>query len=243
MTHNKRNCVAIIPARGGSKRIPKKNIKLFDGKPLISYGINAALETKLFDRVLVSTDDAEIASIAEKYGAEAPFLRPTQLADDHCVLDEVIKHALDWLEEKMNRSYRYCCMIYATAPFVTSKNITMGLEKLIHENADAAISVATSPFPAQRAYKINNRGNLKSIWPKHFNTRSQDLPSSYFDAAQFNWTHVERCHKNNGSERQEKPKKIIPLVLPRILVQDLDDFEDWSTAEIMLEVNKQKKLI
>ena len=243
MIQNKKDCVAIIPARGGSKRIPKKNIKLFDGKPLISYGIKAALQTDLFDMVIVSTDDQEIASIAKKYGAEVPFVRPAQISDDMCVLDDVIEHALDWLEEKMNKSYKYCCMVYATAPFIKSEHIRVGLERLVLGNADAAISVTSPPSPAQRAYTISDQGNLDLIWPEHFAKRSQDLPKSYFDAAQFNWTNIERCYPINKINRNNFSKKIIPIILPRSLVQDLDDTEDWNNAELMFEVFKSKKLI
>ncbi len=227
------NSIAIIPARGGSKRIPRKNIKEFHGKPLISYSIQTALKSKLFSKVVVSTDDEEIAKIAEKYGAEVPFIRPKELSDDFATTSEVVKHAVKFLEEKDKR-YEYVCTIYATAPFLEEKYLIKGYEELKNSDAKLAFSVTSMPFPIQRTFKIDEKNRCKMFWPEYFYKRSQDLEEAYQDAGQFYWDKTALF-----SDEVVFGKDSIPIVLPRYLVQDIDTLEDWKRAEIMYEVIKK----
>jgi pseudaminic acid cytidylyltransferase len=222
-------CVAIIPARGGSKRIPKKNIKDFFGKPLIAYSIEVALKSSLFDRVIVSTDDEEIASIATQYGAEVPFLRPKELSDDFIGTGAVIKHMLDYLKNN-DEELKYICTIYATAPMLQEKYLIEGFEKLKSSNAKLCFSATSMPFPIQRTFKITNKGRCKMFTPEHFNTRSQDLEEAYQDAGQFYWENI-----NIKSDEIPFGKDSIPIILPRYLVQDIDTLEDWEYAEFMYQ--------
>ena len=221
--------VAVIPARGGSKRIPRKNIKLFHGKPLVAYSIEAALNTNLFERVIVSTDDEEIAEIAIKHGAEVPFIRPKELSDDFTGTEEVVEHALGFLKQR-GESYDYVCTIYATAPLLKEKYIIEGYEKLKNVDAANAFSATYMPFPIQRTFKIVN-GRCEMFFPEHYHTRSQDLEEAYQDAGQFYW-------KKLGVKSNDIMfgKDSIPIILPRYLVQDIDTLEDWKRAEIMYEV-------
>ncbi len=165
--------IAIIPARGGSKRIPHKNIKNFCGKPLIAYSIEAAIASQLFDRIIVSTDDKEIADIAQRYGAEIPFIRPNELADDYTGTSAVINHALKILQQQ-GESYDYACTIYATAPLLQVKFLQEGYQKLKNSSAQLAFSATSMPFPIQRTFKITKTGRCEMFTPEHFMTRSQD---------------------------------------------------------------------
>ena len=221
--------VAVIPARGGSKRIPRKNVKLFHGKPLIAYSIAVALKSNLFERVIVSTDDDEIAQIATKYGADVPFIRPKELSDDFTGTEEVVEHALGFLKQR-GESYDYVCTIYATAPLLKEKYIIEGYEKLKNTDAANAFSATSMPFPIQRTFKIVN-GRCEMFFPGHYHTRSQDLEEAYQDAGQFYW-------KKLGVKSNDIMfgKDSIPIILPRYLVQDIDTLEDWKRAEIMYEV-------
>ena len=229
--------VAIIPARGGSKRIPGKNIKPFCGKPIIAYAIDTARESGLFDRIIVSTDDEQIALVANEYGAETPFARPRELADDFTPTADVIIHALNWLSEH-DTPARYACCIYATAPFVRSAYLQQGFERLTEVKATTAFSVTTYPASIYRALKINDNGRLTMVWPEHELTRSNDLPDTYHDAAQFYWL----VCKSFLKEKKIYGNLAFPIVLPRYLVQDIDTPEDWETAELMFELLKQKGL-
>jgi len=229
----KKNAIAIIPARGGSKRIPRKNIKEFHGKPLISYSIKAALDSNLFDKVIVSTDDEEIAAIAKHYGAEIPFIRPKELADDFTGTFAVVDHALDYLES-IGEVYDYVCTIYATAPLLQSKYLVKGYEKLKNSNAIYAFSCTSMPFPIQRTFKITDEGRSEMFWPENFMTRSQDLEEAYQDAGQFYWSNI--VEEQNSNTKFIFSKVSIPVVLPRYLVQDIDTLEDWERAELMYEV-------
>jgi len=222
--------VAIIPARGGSKRIPRKNIKIFYGKPLIAYSIEVALESKLFDKVIVSTDDEEIATIAREYGAEVPFLRPKELSDDFTGTEDVVNHTLDFLKNN-NELYDYVCTIYATAPLLQKKYLIEGFEKLKNSTAINAFSATSMPFPIQRTFKLNADGRCEMSTPEHYMTRSQDLEETYQDAGQFYWKKL-----NKKSSEIMFGKDSIPIILPRHLVQDIDTLEDWKRAEIMYEV-------
>jgi pseudaminic acid cytidylyltransferase len=226
-------CIAIIPARGGSKRIPKKNIKTFAGKPLISYSITEALNSGLFDRVIVSTDDPEIEKIAKAYGAEVPIMRPSNLADDHTGTGDVVNHMIEWLESQ-GEDYSYYCTIYATAPLLQAKYLQKGL-KLLKESDDAvsAISVTSMPFTVHRTFEITEENRLKMFWPEHFSTRSQDLPEAYQDAGQFYW--VDRQREIDRPKAYGFSDHIIPVILPRYRVQDIDTLEDWDMAELLYQ--------
>jgi pseudaminic acid cytidylyltransferase len=230
-----KKAVAIIPARGGSKRIPRKNIKLFHGKPLIAYSIEAALKSNLFQKVIVSTDDKEIAKIAIEYGAEVPFIRPAELSDDFTGTGVVISHALEYLN-KQGENYDFICTIYATAPFLDEKYLIKGFEKLKNQNVRNAFSCTSMPFPIQRTFKITKDERCEMFWPENFMKRSQDLEEAYQDAGQFYWT-------NNSIESDEITfgKDSIPIILPRYLVQDIDTLEDWKRAEYMYQVIKKVK--
>ncbi len=220
-------CVAIIPARGGSKRIPRKNIKDFHGKPLIAYSIEVALKSGLFQKVIVSTDDEEIASIAKLYGADIPFIRPKELADDFTGTGDVIKHTLNFIK-KNGEHYDYACTIYATAPLLQEKYLLEGFEKLKNSEAKMVFSVTSMPFPIQRTFKINSNGRCEMFWPENFYKRSQDLEDAYQDAGQF---YFENLHKDFSDLPFGKDS--IPIILPRHLVQDIDTLEDWERAELL----------
>jgi pseudaminic acid cytidylyltransferase len=228
--------VAIIPARGGSKRIPRKNIKDFHGMPLIAYSIKVALKSKLFDKVIVSTDDEEIAKIAGKYGASVPFIRPIELSDDFTGTGAVVNHALEYLKS-VGEIYDFVCIIYATAPFLDEKYLIEGFEKLRNSNARNAFSCTSMPFPIQRTFKITKDERCEMFWPENFSKRSQDLEEAFQDAGQFYWTNL-----NIKSNEIIFAKDSIPIILPRFLVQDIDTLEDWQRAEIMYEVIQKVKL-
>lgn len=230
--------IAIIPARGGSKRIPDKNIKPFSGKPIIAYSIETAKISGLFDKIIVSTDSKEIANTAREYGAQVPFMRPEKLSDDFIPTVPVLLHALKWLAEN-GVSPDYVCCIYATAPFVQPDYLKKGLELMIRKRASSVFSVTTFPFSIFRALNISEAGCLKMFWPEHELVRSNDLPEAYHDAGQFYWLE---------SKKFLKTKKIytgdaLPVILPRGLVQDIDTPEDWETAEAMYEVAKKRGLL
>jgi len=222
--------IAIIPARGGSKRIPRKNIKDFHGKPLIAYSIEVAVKSKLFDKVMVTTDDKEIATIAKEYGADVPFLRPKKLSDDFTGTQEVINHTLEYLKEN-NEVYDYACTIYATAPLLQKKYLIEGFKKLKESTAVNTFSATSMPFPIQRTFKLNSEGRCEMFTPEHYMTRSQDLEEAYQDAGQFYWKRLDR-----ESSEIMFGEDSIPIILPRHLVQDIDTLEDWKRAEIMYEV-------
>lgn len=218
--------LAIIPARGGSKRIPRKNIKSFCGKPMIARSIEAALQSGCFDRVIVSTDDAEIAEVARQHGAEVPFIRPAELADDHTATIPVIRHAIEWFIAR-GESPRHVCCVYATAPFVSGEDIGQGLKMLIENDCAYAFSVTSYAFPIQRAIRITHEGRVEMFSPEYFATRSQDLEEAYHDAGQFYWGQA-------GAWLEGKPLfglHSVPIVLPRHRVQDIDTPEDWARAE------------
>ncbi len=223
--------IAVIPARGGSKRIPRKNIKDFCGKPMIVWSIEAAKASGSFDHIIVSTDDNEIAELAKEHGAEVPFIRPTELSDDYIGTGDVVRHAVEWVIKNLGKP-EYVCTIYATAPFIKPTDITKGL-KLLQENDCQMVFTATSfPFPIQRAIKITDNGRVQMFQPEHFMTRSQDLEPAYHDAGQLYWS-VTDAVLNNISAFSEAS---IPLILPRYQVQDIDTVEDWQRAELMFKV-------
>ena len=223
--------VAIIPARGGSKRILHKNIKAFRGKPIVSYSIETALSSSLFRRVIVSTDDPEIASIARQYGAETPFIRPKELSDDHTGTTSVVCHALEWLQSN-DIQPEFCCCIYATAPFLTTADLQGAFNQLNQQNSEYCFSVGRFSFPVQRALKINLNGKVEMLQPEYQNTRSQDLEDIYHDAGQFYWGRTE-AWLNDATVYSGHAT---PWVLPDYRVLDIDTPEDWVRAEYMHEV-------
>lgn len=218
--------IAVIPARGGSKRIPRKNIKEFFGKPMIAYSIEAALQSGCFDKVIVSTDDTEIAEVARRYGAEVPFIRPAELSNDYTGTIPVIRHAVEWLIQQGVDPQLVCCL-YATAPFVTPKYLQQGLQKIIEQDADYAFTVTSYAFPIQRAIKISPQLGIEMFDSNNFNTRSQDLEEAWHDAGQFYWGKAEAWL----SEKIIFGPESTPVILPRHRVQDIDTFEDWDRAE------------
>jgi N-acylneuraminate cytidylyltransferase len=227
--------IAIIPARGGSKRIPRKNIKDFLGKPIIAYSIETAIESNLFDKVVVSTDDEEIAKVARAYGAEVPFVRPRELADDFSGTNSVVKHALNWFLEQ-DICVDYVCCIYATVPFLGSRYLKEGFEKLQSSNKSFSFSVTSFASPIQRAIKIKDN-NISMFFPKHQATRSQDLEESYHDAGQFYWGKAEAFLNDKSLFSQQS----YPVILPRDLVQDIDTIEDWNKAELMYKIIQKEQ--
>lgn len=229
------NAVAIIPARGGSKRIPRKNIRSFHGQPLIAYSIQVALESALFDKVIVSTDDEEIAQVARTYGAHVPFLRPSELADDHTGTGAVIDDALKRLEAN-GETYAYVCTLYATAPLLQAHYLQEGFEQLRDSTASHSFSATSMPFPIQRTFKITQEGRCEMFWPEHIGTRSQDLEEAYQDAGQFYWSRL-----GPTSKAIMFSEASIPIILPRYLVQDIDTPEDWRRAELMFRVLQEER--
>lgn len=224
-----KKAIAIIPARGGSKRIPRKNIKEFHGKPLIAYSIEAALASELFDKVIVSTDDEEIAQTARIYGASVPFLRPKELSDDFTGTGDVVQHAINYLKEN-GEEFDFVCTIYATAPLLQSKYLIQGYGKLKESDAVNAFSATSMPFPIWRTFKVDKNGRCEMFWPQNYHKRSQDLEEAYQDAGQFYWSKLDK-----KSDEIMFGKDSIPIILPRYLVQDIDTLEDWQRAEFMYE--------
>jgi N-acylneuraminate cytidylyltransferase len=217
--------VAIIPARGGSKRIPRKNLLPFDGVPMIVRSIRTALDSGLFEQVVVSTDDAEIADVARAHGAQVPFMRPAALADDYTGTAAVIVHALQQLP-----AVDYACCVYATAPLLQARYLRQGIE-LLEQRPDKsfAFSVCGFGFPVQRALTLDEQGALTALYPEFRETRSQDLPEAFQDAGQFYWG---RSAAWLRGEVLYSPASL-PVILPRHLVQDIDTPEDWKRAEYL----------
>lgn len=218
--------IAVIPARGGSKRIPRKNIKLFAGKPMIAYAIEAAQRCGLFAHVVVSTDDEEIAAIAKEFGAEAPFPRPLELADDHTPTVPVIAHAV-MACRGLGWQFDYVCCIYPGVPFIQQDDVKSALS-LLEADASAEYSFPITEFPSavQRALRRRESGRVESFSPEHELTRTQDLEPAYYDAGQFYWGH-EQAWLNNPKIH----KSGVGLVIPNWRVVDIDIPEDWQRAE------------
>lgn len=220
--------LAVIPARGGSKRIPRKNIKQFAGKPIIAWSIQAAKDADIFDRIIVSTDDTEIANLATDLGVDAPFMRPKSLSDDYTATTAVIAHAIEWHLEHGFVPKQICC-IYATAPFMQAIDLRRGLDILNQSGADFAFSVTSFAFPIQRAIKLTNHGRLEMFDPDKFDTRSQDLPEAFHDAGQFYWGTQQAWL----SDIRIFSSRSAPVLIPRYRVQDIDTPEDWERAETL----------
>lgn len=229
--------IAIIPARGGSKRIPRKNIKPFCGKPMIAWSIEAAKSSGLFDRIIVSTDDAEITEVARQWGAEVPFMRPEELSNDHAGTTSVIAHATQWVLDQGFDVSAACC-IYATSPFIQVGDLKRGLDALNIGDWNYVFTVTDFAAPIFRSFKQTAEGGIEMIFPVHFDTRSQDLPVALHDAGQFYWGRPAAWLE--GKRIFDRHSK--PLVIPRWRVQDIDTEEDWAGAEILAPVIMGRKV-
>ena len=236
MSADRPTAIALIPARGGSKRIARKNVRPFAGLPLIAHSIRTALRSGVFARVIVSSDDAEIQRVAREHGAEAPFTRPDDLSDDHATTEQVIHHALDWLEEHTGEVPANICCLYATAPLLSAESLRQGLERLDAIGATTALSVTTFPFPPQRALRQGEHERLAMLHPEHRKTRSQDLEELWHDAGQFYWLDVARFRSCGTLYNDD----MIGVVLPRHRVQDIDTLEDWKRAELLHALIQQE---
>ena len=222
--------IAVIPARGGSQRIPRKNIKEFCGKPMIAWSIEAALNSGCFDRVVVSTDDAEIASVAQAFGAQALWVRPAEGTAHHTPTIPVVCHAIEWAQTNHMELQAVCC-IYATAPMICAADLQESLHLLQNNDCDYVFSATGYAFPIQRAFQLNAQHRVEMFDPQNFGTRSQDLPHAYHDAGQFYWGTPQAwlAHTPIFSSRA------MAHLLPRYRVQDIDTPEDWIRAEMMCQ--------
>lgn len=219
--------IALIPARGGSKRIPRKNIKYFHGKPIIAYSIEAAQKSGCFDRIIVSTDDAEIADIAQQHGAEVPFLRPDDLSNDTATTLDVIRHGLAWAENDAGSAIDNICCIYATAPFLKANDLSAAFQQ--HQSANAAYTFSATEFsfPPQRGFILNNDDAVEPFQSGMETIRSQDIAKVYHDAGQFYWCRRKALLANMPIFAPQSRAHL----MPRERVQDIDTPEDWSFAE------------
>lgn len=220
------NNLAIIPARGGSKRIPRKNIKDFLGKPIIAYSIEAALESGLFEEVMVSTDDKEISEIAIKYGAKVPFFRSSENSNDYATTIAVIQEVTSEYKTHFSKVFDLVCCIYPTAPLIQVQHLKNGLDLLLAKNFDSVLPVVAFGYPVWRGVEITDEGKTKMIWPEFQNSRSQDLKKIYHDAGQWYWLNLNMqketlFSKNSGS-----------IELSEEEVQDIDNLTDWKLAEM-----------
>lgn len=226
-----KKALAVITARGGSKRIPRKNIKSFCGKPIISYSIKAALESKVFSEVMVSTDDAEIADIACKYGAEVPFMRSERTAGDYATTADVLMEVLDEYS-KREMFFDYMCCIYPTAPFVSANKLIEAMEVLKNSDSVEVMPVVPFSYPPQRCFVIDKDGKIKYKYKEFINTRSQDLEKQYHDAGQFYMYNVKQYLKLRGKISGD----IMPIIVNEMEVQDIDNEEDWKLAELKYNI-------
>ncbi|MBO5341809.1 MAG: pseudaminic acid cytidylyltransferase [Lachnospiraceae bacterium] len=229
------NAVAIITARGGSKRIPRKNVKEFLGKPILLYSIEAALNSGIFEEVMVSTEDEEIAELARKAGATVPFMRGEENANDYATTTDVLLEVVAEYE-KRGKHFEFGCCIYPTAPFVTADKLKEGMERLASSDADTLMPVVPFSFPPQRGMVIRDE-KLQFIQPEHALTRSQDLEHWYHDVGQFYCFRTENFKKN----RILTVGNVLPLVVSELEVQDIDTIADWKIAEMKYEAMMEKK--
>jgi len=226
--------LAIIPARGGSKRIPRKNIRDFCGKPIIAWSIEAALSSDIFDKVIVSTDDEEIAKVAVHWGAEVPFMRPDSISGDNVGTAPVVRHAIEWFALK-DKLFEHVCCIYAAAPFIRKEGLLRGLS-LLEENGGFSVPVTSYPHPVQRALRVTEDGWLEMIQPEFVETRSQDLEETFHDVGQFYWGTYESWM--SGAPILSKAS---PVIIHRKYAQDIDTEEDWECAEkLFLAMNERE---
>lgn len=229
--------IAIIPARGGSKRIPRKNIREFCGKPMIAWSIETALSSDCFDRIIVSTDDEEIAAVAREFGAEVPFMRPEELADDHAATRPVVNHAIRQVRADGVMPEWVCCL-YPTAPFALPEDLQSAFAQLKDERLDFVFSAASFAYPIQRSFRIRPDGAPERFYPEHRTTRSQDLEEAYHDAGQFYWG---RCQAFLA-DLDTISANSRPHLLPRYRVHDIDIEEDWERAELLFFALEKRDL-
>ena len=231
--------LAVIPARGGSKRIPKKNIRDFCGRPIIEWTIKTVIASDCFDRIIVSTDDEEIAEIGRNCGAEVPFLRPQDLSNDFVGTMPVIQHAINWAQLHGGFPDLVCC-IYATAPLLLPDDIRSGLQSLESCGAEFSFSVSQYCSPIQRALRINSNNRLEMFHEEYVNFRSQDLEDTFHDAGQFYWGRVNAWLSGSSILNSEYA---VPIILPHQRVQDIDSIEDWEIAEIKFNLLEKRSEI
>ena len=225
--------IAIITARGGSKRIPHKNIKDFCGKPIIAYSIEAALKADIFDEVMVSTDDEEIASIGRKYGAKIPFFRSVETSDDFATTADVLVEVIEKYR-KRGQEFDYICCIYPTAPFITPDKLRESLSRLKVTNADTVLPVAAFSFPPQRCFVIKD-GKVGFKWPENRLIRSQDLERWYHDCGQYYFVRTDRFLETHNLIMEHT----VPIIVDEMEVQDIDNYEDWELAELKYKMRHQ----
>lgn len=231
---NKR--IAIITARGGSKRIPKKNIRDFCGKPIIAYAIEAALDSGIFEEVMVSTDSMEIAEVARKYGAKVPFLRSEKTSDDYATTADVIMEVINEYS-KLDRSFEYICCIYPTAPFVTAEKLVEAMRIMEADNPIEVMPVVAFSYPPQRCYVLDENGNIEYKYKQYAQTRSQDLEKQYHDAGQFYVYNTEKYLQLGGKVTEN----VKPIFVSELEVQDIDNEDDWKIAELKYKLMQENK--
>ena len=225
-----KRAIAIIPARGGSKRVPRKNIRLFCDTPIIAYSIKAAQGSGCFDKILVSTDDAEIAEIAKRYGAEVPFFRSAENSQDMSMTVDVLLEVLAKFRG-VGEDFSFCCCIYPTAPFVSAARLKEGLDRLVSSGAQSVFPVVRFGYPIWRGLKIE-AGKVGMIWPENYSVRSQDLEPTYHDAGQFYWTQVDALMRQKKIFMEHS----VAIELQESEVQDIDTEEDWTMAELKFKM-------
>lgn len=230
MSDKSTHTLAIITARGQSKRIPHKNIKDFCGKPILAYSVEAAKNAGIFDEIMVSTDDGEIARIGKDYGAEVPFFRSGKTSDDFATTAEVLKEVLAEYEKRGKRFTHFCC-IYPTAPFVTGEKLKEAMKILLENHADSVMPVVKFSFPPQRCVVVKD-GRLQAKWEEYMNCRSQDLEPFYHDCGQFYCLNTERFLKEGKMIMQDT----FPIFMEEMTVQDIDTIEDWKIAEMKYRI-------
>ncbi len=228
--------IAVIPARGGSKRIPKKNIKLFHGKPIIYWPIKTAIESGLFDKIIVSTDNEQIGDIALKFGAEVPFMRPKRISNDFAGTNDVIIHAIKFFQNKNYELDKVCCF-YPTSVFLTVNDLTSGLEALNEKKWKFSLSVTKFSHPIARSFELMKSGGLKMLYPENFNKRTQDLKDTYHDAAQFCWGRASSW----TSKLKVFDAHTYPVIIPSWRTNDIDNLDDWNMAEYLFDYLKIRK--
>ncbi len=229
--------IAIIPARGGSKRIPRKNIRDFVGKPIIAYAIEAAINSNLYDEVVVSTDDIEIATIAKVYGASVPFLRSDKNSNDFATTVDVLIEVLDWYKNQ-NRSFEIATCIYACTPFVSSQLLKDSFQKMEESHADCVFAVVAYAHPIQRALRLDLDGKIQAVDASQSNTRTQDLENTYHDAGMFYTFDVAALFQN----RSLRTENTTAIIIDELQAHDIDSEIDWKLAEMKFKLVADEKL-
>jgi len=229
--------IAIIPARGGSKRIPRKNIREFCGKPILAYSVEAAKSSGIFDEVMVSTDDEEIAALARRYGASVPFLRSAEASDDRATTTDVLLEVVN-MYRRNGREFSHICCVYPTAPFVTGEKLKKAFQLLCDSGADALVPVVSFSYPPLRGFALQN-GRLRMRWPEYTFTRSQDMEPVYHDCGQFYFMRTEALLR----EKNMICLDTVPMLLSDLEVQDIDNETDWELAELKYKLLMKKVLL